>query len=134
MAELRVEPVAVTVVLAAPEILDGIEGSGEARLLRTAPREVMLVGPVDLGVADALVEDVTDGWAAFVVEGEDAAEVLARVCELPAPAPGEWLQGEVARAPAKVIAEAGRLTILVPAHLAAHVEERLRTDAAEVLA
>jgi hypothetical protein len=134
VAELRVEPVAVTVVLAAPAILDGIDGSGEARLLRTAPREVMILGPVDLGVSDALVEDVTDGWTAFVVDGEDAAGVLARVCELPAPAPGEWLQGEVAKAPAKVIAEAGRLTILVPAHLAAHVEERLRTDAAEVLA
>jgi hypothetical protein len=133
VAELRVEEAAVTVVLAAPGILDGIDGGGSARLLRTAPREALLLGPADLGVADAWVEDVTDGWTAFVVDGEDAAQVLARVSELPAPSPGEWFQGEVAKAPAKVIAETGRLTILVPANLAAHVEERLRTDAAEVL-
>ena len=44
-----------------------------------------------------------------------------------------WVQGEVARAAAKVIVERDRLTVLVPAMLGAHVEERIRADAAEVL-
>jgi hypothetical protein len=133
VAELRVETVAVTAVLASPATLDALAPAA-GTVLRTAPREALLIGRVDLGIADALVEDVTDGWTAFVVDGDDAADVFARVSELPAPAAGDWLQGEVARAPAKVLAEAGRLTILVPAHLAAHVEERIRADAAEVLA
>ncbi len=39
----------------------------------------------------------------------------------------------MARVAAKVLVEPGRLTVLVPGDLGAHVEERIRTDAAEVL-
>ncbi|MGZ8614031.1 MAG: hypothetical protein ACXWX4_05045, partial [Actinomycetota bacterium] len=63
----------------------------------------------------------------------DASEAFARLSELELPSEG-WIQGEVARTAAKVLVERGRITILVPAMLAAHVEERIRMDAAEVLA
>jgi hypothetical protein len=131
VASLRIEPVAVTAVLASPATLDTLAPSA-GRLLRTAPREALLLGRVDLGVADALVEDVTDGWVAFVLAGEDARDVFARLTELPPPT--DWLQGDVAKTPAKVIVDGDTITILLPANLAAHVEERIRADARELLA
>ena len=139
MAELRIERPTVIAVLASAEALDRID-AGRATGLRTAPREALFVGVADLGTLaaaveepTALVEDVTDGWISFVIAGDDAREVLARLSELEPPAPGGWVQGEVAHVPAKVIAGDGELRVLVPAHLAPHVDERIRTDAAEVL-
>jgi hypothetical protein len=137
VAELRIEPLGVTAVLASADACDRLTGP---HVLRVAPREMLILGATDLGAVrddlddpTALIADVTDGWTAFVVRGAGAAEVFARLSELEAPAEGDWLQGEVAKTPAKVLARPDRLTILVPAHLAAHVEERIRTDAAEVL-
>ncbi len=78
------------------------------------------------------VEDVSDAWVALVLEGVDAPAAFARLSELELPADG-WIQGEVAKAPAKVLVAGDRVTILVPAMLATHVEDRIRTDAAEVL-
>lgn len=138
MAELRVELPSVVTVLASSESCDLVVAPDEASLLRVAPREVMLVGVLDASkvravvAPGALVEDVSDGWVSFVLEGPDAAEALARFSELELPALG-WVQGEVARAAAKVLVEPDVVTILVPSMLAAHVERRIRTDAAEVL-
>ena len=78
------------------------------------------------------VEDVSDAWVALVLEGADAPDAFARVSELELPPEG-WIQGEVARAPAKVLIVGDRVTIFVPAMLSAHAEERIRVDAAEVL-
>lgn len=138
MAELRTGLPHVVVVLASGDECDRVGALGSPTPLRVAPREVMLVGTDDADVfrADvpgaALVDDVSDAWDSLVLEGPDAPEAFARVSELRLPATG-WIQGEVAAAAAKVLVEAGRITILVPANLAAHVEERLRSDAAEVL-
>lgn len=139
MAELRIEHPTVTAVLASVEACDRLD-PGPATLLRTAPREALLVGETDLealraAVAEptAVVDDVSDGWVAFVLAGADAREVLARLTELEPPDHGGWAQGELTHVPAKVIAEPDGLRVLVPSHLAAHVDERIRTDAAEVL-
>jgi hypothetical protein len=139
VAELRIEHPTVTAVLASAGACDRLT-PGEATLLRTAPTEALVLGATDLdalrgaaGEPTALVDDVSDGWVAFVVTGDDAREVLARLTELEPPADGGWTQGEVAHVPAKVIAEPTGLRVLVPAHLAAHVDERIRIDAAEVL-
>jgi hypothetical protein len=136
VAELRVELPDVTSVLATPDACAEVERAAGAAACRVADREVLVLGPgVEAPAADprALVADVSDGWVALVLEGADGADAFARLSELRLPATG-WVQGEVARAPAKVLVGAGRLTLLVPAHLAAHVEERIRADAAEVLA
>ncbi|MGH2539577.1 MAG: hypothetical protein ACRDGK_03560 [Actinomycetota bacterium] len=139
MAELLVELPSVVAVLASSEVCDLVEAPPGAALLRVGPREVMLVGRVDAVSIrsavgpDPLVDDVSDAWVSLVLEGTDAPAAYARLCELEPPTRG-WIQGEVARAPAKVLVEPGRITILVPAMLAAHVEERIRADAAEVLA
>ena len=88
---------------------------------------------IHLDEPGAIVEDVTDGWAAFELVGDDAAEAFARLSELELPDDG-FVQGEVARIGAKLIVTPGRLTILVPAMLGAFLEERILIDCAEVLA
>ena len=107
-----------------------------ASLLRVAPGEVMVVGAdataVTAGEPTALIADVSDAWVAFVIDGDDAPDVFARLSELALPSEG-WIQGEIAHAACKVFVEPARITIYVPAMLATHLEERIRTDAAEVL-
>lgn len=139
MAELRIEHPTVTAVLASAHACDRLDALG-ATLLRTAPREALVVGEADLRTLraavdepTALVEDVTDAWVAFVLTGEDARDVWARLTELAPPDADGWIQGEVSHVPAKTMATADGLTLLIPAHLAAHVDERIRADAAEVL-
>jgi hypothetical protein len=129
----------VVAVLASSEGCDRVAAPEQATAMRIAPREVMLVGSTepdvvrrDIDEPEAVVEDVSDAWTAFLLDGDDARETFARLSELSLPGTG-WAQGEVARAAAKVIVEPGRLTILVPAMLGVHVEERIRADAAELL-
>jgi hypothetical protein len=128
----------VLAILGSTDVCDQVEAPPGSTLLRVSPNEVMLVGTDDADVVHAdvpgaaLVEAVSDGWVSFVLDGPDAPEAFARVSELRLPETG-WIQGDVASAAAKVLVDPGRITIVVPANLAAHVEERLRTDAAEVL-
>jgi sarcosine oxidase gamma subunit len=129
----------VVAVLAPADVCDRLVTPEGASLLRVAPREVLLVGHEDTAAVGAvvggsgLVVDVSDGWVALVLEGADAPEAFARICELELPERG-WIQGEVARAAAKVLVGPGRIVVLVPAMLASHVDERIRIDAAEVVA
>jgi hypothetical protein len=128
----------VIAVLASEAACDAVVAPAAAVVCRVAPREMLVIGAVgaaDVAVGEpaAIVEDVSDGWATFVLSGDDVAEAFARLSELPLPAAG-FAQGEVARVGAKLLVEPGRLTILVPAMLGAFVEDRIRTDCAEVLA
>lgn len=137
MAELRAVSPTVVAVLASEAACDGILAPTGATLCRVAPRELLLIGEIDAAEvhvdgAGAIVEDVTDGWAAFELAGDDVADAFSRLSELELPAEG-FAQGEVARIGAKLLVEPGRLTILVPAMLGAFIEERIRTDCAEVL-
>ena len=79
-----------------------------------------------------MVEDVSDGWAGFALDGSGVREAFARLSELCLPQRG-FVQGEVARLPVKAIAEPERLLLLVPAMFADHLERRIREDCAEVL-
>jgi hypothetical protein len=127
----------VVAVLASAEACDGVAAPAGATLCRVAPREVLLVGEIDVSDVrvdepGAIAEDVTDGWAAFELAGDDVGDAFSRLSELELPEEG-FAQGEVARIGAKLLIEPGRLTILVPAMLGAFIEERIRTDCAEVL-
>jgi sarcosine oxidase gamma subunit len=138
VAELRALSPTVVAVLASAATCDGVAAPADATLCRVAPRELLLIGDVEAGDVrvdepGAIVEDVSDGWAAFELAGDDAAEAFARLSELEFPSEG-IVQGEVARIGAKLIVAPGRLTILVPSMLGAFLEERIRTDCAEVLA
>lgn len=139
MAELRAFLPTVVAVLASSDACDRVEAPAGVTAMRIGPREVLLVGsthrqalPHGPDEPGTIVEDVSHAWTAFELRGDHAPEVVARLTELELPDSG-WVQGEVARAAAKVIVEPGRLTILVPAMLGAHVEQRLRADAAELL-
>lgn len=139
MAELRSTSPTIVAVLASIDTCDRVVPQG-ATALRIAPREVLLVGLADphavraeVDEPGAIVEDVSDAWTAFELEGDDVRDVVARLSELELPEVG-WIQGEVTRVAAKLIVRPGAVTVLVPAMLGAHVEQRIRIDAAELLA
>ena len=139
MAELRVVSPTVVAVLASADAIDALRVPGRATTCRVAPREALVVGGPDLSPAGvvvgehgAIVEDVTDGWAGYELVGDDVHEAFARLSELELPEDG-FVQGDVARIGAKIVASPGRVTILVPAMLGAFVEARIRTDCAEVI-
>jgi hypothetical protein len=139
VAELRILSPTVIAVLASADAIDALRVPGGATTCRVAPREALVIGGPDLSAADvvvdgqgAIVEDVSDGWAGCALSGDDVHEAFARLSELELPQDG-FVQGDVARIGAKVLAAPGRVTILVPAMLGAFVEERIRADCAEVL-
>ena len=139
MAELRIVSPIVIAVLASTHAIDSLRAPEGATRCRVAPREALVIGGPELSTAGvvvdehgAIVEDVTDGWTGFELAGDDVHEAFARLSELELPEDG-FVQGDVARIGAKVVAAPGRVTILVPALLGAFVEERIRTDCAEVL-
>ena len=139
MAEVRSYAPSVIAVLATSEACDhvaGLPGAG-----RVAPAEVVVVGDVSrtaieravrLVDPDALVADVSDGWAAIALDGEGAREAFARVSELELPREG-FTQGEVARVGVRIFVEGDRIDLLVPATLAEHVRSRIQADAEELL-
>jgi hypothetical protein len=138
VAELRIVAPTVIAVLASGPTLDGLVVGEGATACRVSPREALVIGGEGLDPDDVrlegpgLVEDVSDGWAAFELRGGDAAEAFLRLSELELPAEG-FVQGDVARIGAKVLTVPERVTILVPASLGAFMDERIRTDCAEVL-
>ena len=140
MAELRVVSPVVIAVLASAEAIDALIVPGDATMCRVAPREALVIGSADLSRDDivldergAIVEDVSDGWAGSEIMGDDVHDAFARLSELELPETG-FVQGDVARIGAKILAAPGRVTILVPAMLGTFVEERIRVDCAELLA
>jgi hypothetical protein len=140
VAELRIVSPSVIAVLASTDAIDALRVPAGATTCRVAPREALVIGSSELSAADvvvdergAIVEDVSDGWTAFELVGADTSEAFARLSELELPHHG-FVQGDVARIGAKVVTAPGRVTILVPAMLGTFVEERIRTDCAEVLA
>jgi hypothetical protein len=115
-----------------------------ATTLRVAPDEILVVAPPEVADRvqreitdrvraldrDALVLDVSDGWAALALRGDDARDAFAYLSPLPPPDPGGWIQGDVARVAAKVLGDPdGGLTILVPAYWGDHLRERIVSDA-----
>jgi len=76
---------------------------------------------------DAVVLDVSDGWALVRLEGPGAAEAFARLSELELPA-GGFVQGEVARIGVRVLVHRDGIDLLVPSMLEAHLRERVRDD------
>jgi hypothetical protein len=140
VVELHIVSPTVVAALASAGAIDSMRVPGGATTCRVAPREALVIGRSDLSTEEvvvvergAIVEDVTDGWAGFELVGNDVHEAFARLSELELPNEG-FVQGDVARIGAKVVVTRDRITILVPAMLGAFVEERIRTDCAEVLA
>ncbi len=140
MLELRRFEVAVIGCYARAKTLEELPMPSGAVRLRVASDEALLVGRAEaraalleagtgyLAEADSggLALDVTDGFAAWTLGGEGAEEAFRRLSAVPLP--GErpaLLQGLVAHLPAKVIAEADALHVLVSSTVGHHLRERV---------
>jgi hypothetical protein len=93
-----------------PEVVDEVVREVETRLTVLDP--------------DAIVVETTDGWAAAVLEGDEARSVFALLSRLHLSDRG-FVQGEVAHVPAKVLVEDGSIRIFVPAAFEAHLRSRI---------
>jgi hypothetical protein len=123
---------------ATSEALDALVVPGRATACRIADDELLLVCRPDvadevvrevetrLTVLDpgAIVVETTDGWAASMLEGDEARSVFASLSRLRLPDRG-FVQGEVAHVPAKVLVVDGGIHILVPAAVEAHLRSRI---------
>jgi sarcosine oxidase gamma subunit len=139
VADLRTGTPSVTSVLASADACDRVGDLPGA--YRVSPVEVAIVGGVSAvavraAVArldpDAVVLDVSDGWAALTLDGPGSREAFARLSELELPDAGA-IAGEVARVGVRVIVEGDRIDLLVPSMVASHVRERIESDCAELL-
>ena len=96
---------------------------------RVASDEVMVPGPIaeDIRAAvrtvdpDAVIRESTEGWAEVVIRGGDARDVFARLSDLRLPDGRGYVQGDVARVPARVFVEEDGLRLLVPASWGAYL-------------
>ncbi|MDP9296650.1 MAG: hypothetical protein M3O88_08175, partial [Actinomycetota bacterium] len=80
---------------------------------------------------DAIVLDVSDGWALWTLAGPDARETFSRLSDVELDAEG-YVQGDVARVPVRVIALGERLHLLVPAMWEEHLRDRIRSNAVDL--
>jgi hypothetical protein len=144
VAELTRADVAVVLCSADEAALDALVLPGlGSRPLRTAPDEFLFVCEPAVATdvarevadrvaaldADAVVLDVSDGWASARVRGPDAAQAFSYVSQLDPPGAQGFVQGDVAHVAAKVLADVDGLTILVPSYWGDHLRERLIKDA-----
>jgi hypothetical protein len=100
---------------------------------RVATDEVIVHGSIaeDLRAAvrtidaDAVIRECSEGWSEIVLSGADARSTFARVSDLPLPAGGGFVQGDVARVAARVFVEEDTLRLFVRAswgpYLARHI-------------
>jgi sarcosine oxidase gamma subunit len=130
--ELDASSTSLIGVFGEPGALDALDG-----VYRVAPDEAMAVGEPDtiattlLEDPHAVVLDVTDGWAALTLSGANLRAAFARLSALRLPDEG-FVQGDVARVPARVIVERDRLRILVPAMWAEHLRSQILRRCADL--
>jgi len=122
--ELATSTIPVVGVFADPATLDAVDA------YRIAPDEAMVVGEpgaapsVAIDDPAAVVLDVTDGWTVVTLTGDRVRDAFAQLSALRLPDDG-FVQGDVARVPARVLVEHERLRILVPAMWADQLRSRI---------
>lgn len=137
MLEIIPAEAAIIVCAAEASVLDAAPTVPHGIRVRVAADELWLVGPRPdraalLAAAEALVEgrglavDQTDGWAAVTAAGDDRDEVFRRLMVAPIPeARPSLVQGAITGVPGKLICEADRTHIFVPAGVGRHLMDRL---------
>lgn len=145
MPDLVQTHASVVVCAAEPVALDRLASLESASVLRSAPDEMLLVGPpqeIDAIVAaatrlvtdadpDAVVLDATDGWTVWTLSGPGRGDAFTRLSALELPADG-WVQGRVAGVPAKVIVASDAIHILFPAMWSEHVRAFVWTTCSDL--
>lgn len=138
MPEIAAAAVGVVTACAAAQALDALVVPGRATAFRTAEDEMLFVCDQDVSGevtreietrltvvdADAVVLDTTDGWIALRIDGDDAGPMFSSVSRLRLPDRG-FVQGDVARVPAKVLADDGGILVLAPSAIEHHLRTRI---------
>jgi hypothetical protein len=132
----------VVSVFASARALDALSPAGAYRC-RVAPDESMYVrepgateallrdsGSALAGDPDALVLDVTDGWAILTLAGDDPRAAFAYVSALHLSE--GFLQGEVLRLAARVVCEPVRVHVFVPAMVGSYVRDLMLAECASL--
>ena len=147
MLELNLLEASVVACYAAAAVLDAWSPSVDAYVARIARDEVWVIGSrtgrcgLMRGVEeslravapDTLVVDQTDGWTAWSVGGDGAADAMARLTVMPLePRGGTFQQGAVAGVPAKVIACSTGYQVFVPAPVGHHLRDRVLEACADL--
>jgi len=139
VAELSTMTPAVTAVLASAEACERVSALPGACAI--SPGEVAIVGDASITALrqaveridpDAVVRDVSEGWAMHTISGRGAREAFARVSELELPATG-FVQGSVARIGVRVLVDGDRVDLVVPSMLAAHLRGRIEDECGDLL-
>ena len=139
MLDVAAAGIGVVTAMAAPDALDALVVPGRAQAYRVASDEAMLLCASEVaaeverevtdrlrvGDDDAVVLDVTDGWTALTLSGDEARAAFAYLSRLELPREG-FVQGEVVRVPAKVVVEVDRIWLLTPSMWEAHLRDRVR--------
>ncbi len=139
MLEITRTLIGVVAASAAAGPLDGLIVPGRALVCRAADDELMLlsvpqvtdevVREVSTRLAaldpDAVVIDMTDGWAAITVAGAGARASFGLLSRMELPDAG-FTQGEVVHIPAKVVAHGEQVLILAPSMWEAHLQDRVK--------
>lgn len=124
-----VEQISVLRIVATPQALDDVQTDPGTIAMRIAPDELLLIEADEVAVDDphAIVFRDT-AWAGLWLDAEESEQVFLEHCawKLPDDRP-TFAQGMVAHLAAKVWLEAERTLVVVPAPLAASLEERLAT-------
>ena len=135
MLELISTRASVLGVFASSEALDVLSSS-----FRVAPDEAMIVGTtsgaqtaaVSEGMGeDAVVMDMTDGWAIWTLAGESAREAFAFLSPVRVTGDG-FTTGDVARLPVRIVSREDRLHLFVPAMWGSYLRERILHDCASL--
>ena len=145
---LNFAPVEATIVrcLGTPSALDNILSLPEAFPCRVAPNELLFLAAPSL--QRALVTHVTDclatadpyaltirqpdAWSIWVLNGEDHRRAFARLSPIQLPKGTAFFQGGVAHVPAKVLACADAIYIMVASTLGHHLRARLVAACADL--
>ncbi|MFN0180737.1 MAG: hypothetical protein ACKVZ0_18195 [Gemmatimonadales bacterium] len=137
MLEVTPAEAAIVVCAAARSVLDAAPVIHRGLRVRVAPDELWLVGPraergALLAAAESLVRDrglsvdQTDGWWAITATGDERDEVFRRLMVAPIPvARPSLVQGAITGVPGKLICEADRTHVFVPAGVGHHLMDRL---------
>jgi len=109
---------------------------GLADAFRIAPDEAMILGgPSNPRVAavaetlgeDTLILDMTDGWVIWTLAGQDAYDAFRYLSPVRLKGEG-FTSGDVARVPVRIVSQADRLHLMVPAMWGAYLRERILND------
>ena len=144
MPDLTARSIAVTLCAAEAAALDTLVPPGhDARAVRTAPDELLFlaspavaedivrevterIGAID---QDAVVLDVSDGWAGWSLTGADAVAAFTIVSALEPRRPAASYRARLRGSRQRCYGEDDGLTILVPAYWSDHLRKRLVADA-----